>query len=174
PDSVTRLIVTCGAPVLPAFIEGANSPLFYGLGLLHPRLRTAMLPREVLRRQKTQVRVQFGSLIPPKPIERLPIPDATAYLRLRTYALCARTSSNSNTNGTSGTAADQTRTRMKHPHQHQQQARNATTRPRDVASEMDSLVARGDLVEHERFSLVALRAHDAPGVLDEIGRARAT
>ncbi len=174
PDSVTRLIVTCGAPVLPAFIEGANSPLFYGLGLLHPRLRTAMLPREVLRRQKTQVRVQFGSLIPPKPIERLPIPDATAYLRLRTYALCARTSSNSNTNGTSGTSADQTRTRMKHPHQHQQQARNATTRPRDVASEMDSLVARGDLVEHERFSLVALRAHDAPGVLDEIGRARAT
>ncbi len=239
PDSVTRLIVTCGAPVLPAFIEGANSPLFYGLGLLHPRLRTAMLPREVLRRQKTQVRVQFGSLIPPKPIERLPIPEATAYLRLRTYALCARTSSTNSTrsaNSANSRTADQTRpqpqapgltpqhipqqlqqlqaqaqklaqtlTRLKdqstrtltkhqhqhqhqhrhqqqhqhqHQHQHQQQQqhppRNATARPRDVASEMDGLVARGDLVEHERFSLVALRAHDAPGVLDEIGRARAT
>ncbi len=215
PDSVTRLIVTCGAPVLPAFIEGANSPLFYGLGLLDPRLRTAMLPREVLRRQKTQVRVHFGSVIPPKPIERLPIPEATAYLRLRTYALCARTSSTSGTNGANSATADQTRpqapgltpqqipqqlqqlqaqaqrlaqtltrlkdqstrTLTKHQHQRQQQLeppRNATPRPRDVASEMDGLVARGDLVEHERFSLVALRAHDAPGVLDEIGRARAT
>jgi putative hemolysin len=89
-DSITRLIRACNAPVLPAFIEGANSPLFYGLGLLHPRLRTAMLPRELLRRQHSDVRIHFGRVIPPKQFERLEVADATAYLRLRTYALCAR------------------------------------------------------------------------------------
>jgi putative hemolysin len=159
PDSVTRLITACGAPVLPAFIEGANSPLFYGLGLLHPRLRTAMLPREVLRRQRTQVKVHFGSLIPQKQIERLPIAEATAYLRLRTYALCART----------GATPAQT----EQPAAHARPA-IAPRRRQHVASEMARLIAHADLVEHERFSLVATTAREAPGVLDEIGRARAT
>lgn len=35
------------SPVLPAYIFGNNSVLFQLFGLVHPRLRTAMLPREL-------------------------------------------------------------------------------------------------------------------------------
>jgi putative hemolysin len=157
-DSVTRLIRACAAPVLPAFIEGVNSPLFYGLGLLHPRLRTAMLPREVLRRRRSAVRIHFGRLIPPKQFERLDAGDATSYLRLRTYALCARTEAAAAT--ASATPASVTGTPAS--------AAGAT-----AAAEMRHLIARADLVDHDRFSLVVTTAREAPGVLDAVGRARA-
>jgi putative hemolysin len=129
-DSVTRLIRACAAPVLPTFIEGVNSPLFYGLGLLHPSLRTAMLPRELLRRQRSAVRIHFGRVIPPKQFERIDVSTSTAYLRRRTYVLRAR-------------------------------------------GEMRELIARRDLVDHDRFSIVLTTAQESPAVLDEIGRARA-
>lgn len=157
-DSVTRLIHACAAPVLPAFIEGVNSPLFYGLGLLHPRLRTAMLPRELLRRQRSEVRIHFGRVVPLKQFERLEGAEATAYLRLRTYALCARTA-----------AASATPAQTPAPTPTTLESRRSTA----VAAEMRRLIARKDLVEHDRFSIVLTTAWESPAVLDEIGRGRA-
>jgi putative hemolysin len=161
-DSVIRLIRACGAPVLPTFIEGVNSPLFYGLGLLHPSLRTAMLPRELLRRQRSVVRIHFGRVIPPKQFERLEGHEATAYLRLRTYALCARTEAS---------AAEATAAVPATP---APISRFAPTAPsRAAAAEMRDLIAQRDLVDHDRFSIVLTTAQESPAVLDEIGRARA-
>src|SRR5574341_1059081 len=48
--NVARLIRRTGAPVLPVFFEGANSALFQMAGLIHPLLRTAMLPAELLNK----------------------------------------------------------------------------------------------------------------------------
>lgn len=156
-DSVIRLIRACGAPVLPTFIEGVNSPLFYGLGLLHPSLRTAMLPRELLRRQRSAVRIHFGRVIPPKQFERLELKEATAYLRLRTYALCARTEVNA---APAAAAPAATISRSALP-------------SRAAVQEVRDLIARQDLVDHDRFSIVLTTATESPAVLDEIGRARA-
>jgi putative hemolysin len=154
-DSVIRLIRACGAPVLPAFIAGVNSPLFYGLGLLHPSLRTAMLPRELLRRQRSAVRIHFGRVIQPKQFERLEVNEATAYLRLRTYALCARTEA------------------IATPVVPPPTVSRSVSPSRAVAQEMRQLIARADLVDHDRFSIVLTTAQQSPAVLDEIGRARA-
>src|SRR5689334_17619171 len=41
----------CRVPVVPAYVEGANSPLFHVAGLAHPRLRTALLGRELLNKR---------------------------------------------------------------------------------------------------------------------------
>ena len=38
------------APVLPAYIKGANSLLFQCLCMTHPKVKTAMLPREMLNK----------------------------------------------------------------------------------------------------------------------------
>jgi putative hemolysin len=190
--SLTRLIRACAAPVLPAFIEGANSPLFYGLGLLHPRLRTAMLPRELLRRQRSVVRIHFGRVIPLKQFERLEDAEASSYLRLRTYALCARSAA---------AAPSAARTRASAPWATAWQAARAATtgaagahiqavatarsgdasvvglQPANskgaLAAEMRDLIARHDLVDHERFSIILTTARESPAVLDAIGRGRA-
>jgi putative hemolysin len=58
-----RLARSTGACVLPAFIEGRNSSLFYAAGRIHPSLRTALLAREFLKARGSTVRVRFGSAI---------------------------------------------------------------------------------------------------------------
>lgn len=59
--TVSRLALTTGATIVPAFILGENSALFYGAGRLHPRLRTALLGRELLRQRGTTIHVRLGS-----------------------------------------------------------------------------------------------------------------
>jgi putative hemolysin len=56
-----RLARATAARVLPVFIEGQNSRLFYAAGRIHPRLRTALLARELLRASGSTVRVRIGS-----------------------------------------------------------------------------------------------------------------
>jgi hypothetical protein len=59
-STIGRLVVTTGAHVLPAFIDGANTRLFYAAGYLHPALRTALLARELLNKRGTVVTVRLG------------------------------------------------------------------------------------------------------------------
>src|SRR5262249_43232041 len=46
-----RLARANGAGIVPACIEGRNSRLFYLAGLVHPRIRTALLGRELLNKR---------------------------------------------------------------------------------------------------------------------------
>lgn len=90
-QSVARIARRVGCPVLPIFFEGRNSLLFQAAGLIHPRLRTIMLPNEYLRRVNSRVRLRIGSVIPPRRLATF-ADDAslTTYLRVRTYLLGAR------------------------------------------------------------------------------------
>jgi len=179
-DSVTRLIRTCAAPVLPVFVEGVNSAWFYGLGPLHPLLRTAMLPRELLRQQRRDVTIHFGRVIAPKQLERLDIRDATAYLRMRTYAVGARVLQpppppsipSSPMPLESAHASPARRPARTSPSTAPAIASAHTPRTRLVDA-MSALVAQADLVDHDRFSIIATTGDEVPGLLDEIGRARA-
>ena len=47
-DSMARLAAIAGAAVVPVFFDGGNSRLFSAAGRVHPRLRTALLVRELL------------------------------------------------------------------------------------------------------------------------------
>lgn len=82
------LIRQLGVPVLPIYFHGQNSQLFQLLGLLHPRLRTLLLPRELLNKQGGQVRLQIGQPIPPDRLREFPDNrQLAAYLQWRTYLL---------------------------------------------------------------------------------------
>ena len=48
--TVARIARKAGAPVIPLYFHGHNSAMFQLLGLLHPKLRTAMLPRELFQK----------------------------------------------------------------------------------------------------------------------------
>ena len=55
-----RLALQTKAKLIPAWIEGANSPLFQAAGLVHPRLRTALIPREFVSRRGRAVELRIG------------------------------------------------------------------------------------------------------------------
>lgn len=77
-----------GAAVLPLFIAGGNSGTFNMAGLIHPLLRTLMLPRELHKKRGETIRIRCEGLVNPDVFEPLQNSEAlTAYLRRRCYAL---------------------------------------------------------------------------------------
>jgi putative hemolysin len=86
--TVARLILKSGADAVPIFFAGQNSPLFQCLGLIHPLLRTALLPREVLNKRGKTIQVKVGQAIEGEKLQSLGSDDEVMdYLRLRTYML---------------------------------------------------------------------------------------
>lgn len=87
-DTVARLVRQVGCPVLPLFFKGSNGLLFNLLGLIHPRLRTAMLPTELVNKHDQRIDIRIGNPIEFAKLERLESDrDFMDYLRMRTYYL---------------------------------------------------------------------------------------
>jgi putative hemolysin len=90
-DNVARLIQISGASSIPAFFHGTNGPGFQIAGLIHPVLRTALLPRELLNKKGRTIRVSIGRPIAPQCLAQLEtVRRATDYLWQRTHHLQAR------------------------------------------------------------------------------------
>src|SRR4051794_35038526 len=62
---IGRLALATGATVVPAFIRGRNSRLFYAAGNVHPVLRTLLLPRELLKKRGSTIAVHLGTPLSP-------------------------------------------------------------------------------------------------------------
>jgi putative hemolysin len=84
-ESVVRIAALANATLVPMYISGRNSTAFYLSGLVHPRLRTALLGREVLKKRGQVIRVAIGR--PVTAGHGVVSPD---YLRARTYLLRGR------------------------------------------------------------------------------------
>ncbi|HMQ52926.1 MAG TPA: GNAT family N-acyltransferase [Anaerolineae bacterium] len=90
-EHVARLIRRSEATVLPAYFAGSNGLTFQLAGLMHPRLRTALLPRELLSKQHRPVELRFGTPLPPRQWQSFSSDrELIDYLRQRTYALTSR------------------------------------------------------------------------------------
>jgi putative hemolysin len=86
--SMGALIRHCQAPVVPVYIPGHNGPLFQLAGLCHSRLRTALLPRMLLRQRGRTIRLRGGPLIAWSRLAAFKDDGRLIdYLRLRTYLL---------------------------------------------------------------------------------------
>ena len=89
--TVSRLIRSARAQVVPVFFEGNNSRMFHLLGAIHPRLKTALLPRQLLNKFGKTITAHIGKAIPFKKIETIEDNSELAeYLRMRTYLLGGR------------------------------------------------------------------------------------
>jgi len=83
-----QLLKRYQATCLPIHVGGTNSRLFYGAGMIHPRLRTALLPRQLANKQGFELELRFGRAIPAAELRLLQSPKAiTDYLRVSTDAL---------------------------------------------------------------------------------------
>ncbi len=85
--TAARIAQKYKASVSPLFIEGHNRLRFHLVGLLHPLLRTLLLPREMLARQNTTIRLRIGRPIQNDELVDLNRDQANAYLRLNTLLL---------------------------------------------------------------------------------------
>ncbi|MBC8131439.1 MAG: GNAT family N-acetyltransferase, partial [Deltaproteobacteria bacterium] len=151
------------ATVVPVFFEGRNSNLFQLAGLLHPRLRTALLASELLKRRQTTLSVRIGRPIGPDKMSRYP-DDSTliGYLRFKTYALRRRESS-------------------VRPRFHPNEAVNETDAPTAIIppvptgvlyAEVARLPPACRLLKQGDYELLIASAAEIPALLREIGRLR--
>lgn len=155
PAKIGRLTAITGAPVLPVHFEGRNSNLFQLAGLVHPLLRTLLLPRETLKRRSQTVVARIGRIIPASRLAQLRS-DAqrAAYLQARTHLLSGRTESRISRS-------------VMHP--------TATAQPvqaSQLKDEVNRLPPELTLARSGEFSVHFGRAQQIPSVLAEIGRLR--
>jgi putative hemolysin len=91
-ENIAAIARKTRATVVPIFIGGRNSNLFQAAGLIHPRLRTALLLREVVASAGQTIELRVGQPIPPTRLDKFETnAEVIDYLRLKTYILGNRT-----------------------------------------------------------------------------------
>lgn len=161
-ESIARMIRRGRAAALPVFVEGRNSALFQMMGLVHPRLRTALLPRELYRRKGTCLRFRVGSTVPFAKLDAIEGDrEMIDYLQLRTYILKGRTPDGGDAAARQiGLPADRM-TPVAEP-----------LYPETLARDILLLPPECQLLETDDYAVYAVRADQIPNVLHEIGRLR--
>ena len=90
-ESIAALARKTGATVVPMHFCGRNPALFQLAGLVHPRLRTVLLPRMTARQRRRTITAFIGKAISPGEIARVESDkELTQLFRLRSYALEGR------------------------------------------------------------------------------------
>jgi len=171
-----RLVRRASVPVLPVFFAGRNSSLFQVVGLIHPRLRTVLLPSELLRHRGTVVQVRIGGPIAPARLASFDDPaDLAAYLRARTGLLRARCSPQGGAvRGPSEQAGRVRRARVNggsvaaSGHEEIAPAVSPDTLERSIAA----VPAAQLLLLSGPHVVLYTRGEEQPGILREIGRLR--
>jgi putative hemolysin len=162
--SIAALARRAGAPAVPVFIPGRNGALFQTAGVVHPLLRTALLPRAFMAAAGTTIELRVGTPIPAARLAELASDErAIGYLRDRTEILAERTP----VGRARGLTAVQPR-------------RTPPAAPPIVpavdkdllAAEVAALPHEARLVTADDLAVYVSRAARIPNVLREIGRLR--
>ena len=154
-ETLAGLVQMTGATVVPVHFSGRNSLPFNVAGLIHPMLRTALLPRELLKK-KGEIKVHIGRPISGAYLSSLENrKHMTDYIRMRCYLLKDR--------------------------QYKERVVVGHGREADIIPEVDRVLLQNDidnlpvcnhLHSYKDFEVFYARAEDIPNVLTEIGRLR--
>ena len=68
-----RLASSAQAPILPIYIDGRNSALFYGASMLYKPLATMLLVQEMFKQQRKNITMRIGEQIPFDSYGQLPL-----------------------------------------------------------------------------------------------------
>jgi putative hemolysin len=158
--TVGRLVLLSGAPVVPLFIHGRNSNIFQVAGMVHPLLRTLMLPRELLRHGGSNMQISIGKPVFFNRLKRLGSEkEITAYLRLCTCTL--------------GEAQHRPETRLVRDNKAKPDLQIIRQTPEELQkSEIKYLPESQLLIKTGCMEVYYAKAAQIPWVLQEIGRLR--
>ena len=152
---IARMVKRCDATVVPVYFHGKNGLKFNLAGLVHPTLRTLMLPSELLNKRGKTIRLTVGAPVPPGTLEKLDSAEAaTEYLRMRCYDL---------------------KTTHKEPVISEESELAPIAPPEDQATILAELAAQPSeniLLKESGYTLYLLRQENAPTVIKEMGRIR--
>ncbi|KJR41934.1 hemolysin [Candidatus Magnetoovum chiemensis] len=171
-DTIARLIRKTGASVVPVYFKGVNNVFFQLFGMLHPRLRTLMLPRQLLNKSDKKLNVCVGKQIPSDKLTKFTLDkDMIDYLRLKTYILENRFKDDKEKNNL-------IKKLYRHKLRNNDNLRN-NVEPiiESVNNEVMSIEIKG-LPEHQclltskDYMVMYAKASQIPNVLREIGRLR--
>lgn len=158
-DTVARLVKLSGAPVLPVYFHGANSAMFQLLGMVHPFLRTMMLPHQLMNKQEKTIEVRVGNLIPFRRLKKFDnYREMTEFLRTRTYLL------------KHGTDNHKKVKKVAPSEQHQPVL--PPVKPQLLAQEINALAPEQRLLSNGECTVYYARSRQIPNLLQEIGRLR--
>ncbi len=162
-SNVAGLARRTGATVVPMYFSGANGAVFQMAGLLHPRLRSALLAREMMAKRDRVCDVHIGTPIRPEMLAEFATDeDAIEFLRLRTYALAGRE------------PRRRRRTRQRRHHRVAQALAPIAPpiAPEVLAAEVAAFPEEALLSASRELSAYCVRAEHMPHLMTELGRLR--
>jgi hypothetical protein len=146
-----RISYALRMPRAAGLFRGSNGLGFQLIGALHPRLRTADLPRQTLNKRGQNIEVRVGRPVAAKAVKSFASErEATEYLRFRTFLLAGR-----------GDAPPVPKKRLR--------PLAPATLAELIAAETGCLAP---VCENEDFAVYLARADEIPNTLREIGRLR--
>ena len=90
-ETIAAIALKTKATIVPMFFAGRNPALFQIAGMVHPRLRTAMLASMTSKKSNSSIEARVGTPITPAEAAKFASPEELIkYARLRTYALEGR------------------------------------------------------------------------------------
>ena len=162
--TVAWIVRKSRAPVLPMFFEGANSAFFQAASLVHPALRMALLPRELLNKRNRRISLRVGTVLPFKTLDTFDTDEKLmTYLRMRTYAL---------RDEPPGRPGPGKAIPFKKPAQSTLQIIAPGGQLRVLENDVDRLPAEQLLLRMGEYQVFYAGAHQMPNLLAEIGRLR--
>lgn len=160
-ENLASIIMKTNATVVPVYFDGRNSDIFQLAGLVHPILRTLMLPSEMLKGRGSEIEIRIGNPISARRLKHFGSPrEIMDFLRLRTYILKSRELADK-------TIFNRDR-RRSHSGRKIVEAQPVAKLEADIAGlDQDNV-----LIDHDPFIVYAAKADRIPNILLELGRLR--
>ena len=163
-ENVAKIIRKSKATIVPIHISGENSLFFQLVGLIHSKLRTLLLPRELINKKRKEIEVRIGK---PIPFERLPTElsnqDLVKYFRFRSGLL----------NKSENFHEERKISKIKAVLPSKRKRRIAPHEgTRLLSQEVEQLPEEQVLLKTSSNSVYIATADQAPHLLNEIGRLR--
>lgn len=153
--------------ILPVFIPGRASLLFHLAGKIHPRLRTLLLPREMLKLKHKSITLHIGHAIQTKALHERFASDADAlrWLRFKTFLIAGRNDAPSKFTERMRMLTLDTGTRVEDP-------LVEAISPDLIEKELAALDPSSKLLTNDTFDVYIARGNEIPITMIEIGRLR--
>ncbi len=160
--NIAGIIRRTNAYAVPIYFHGHNGIMFQLLGLIHPRLRTLMLGRELYNKMHCDIELEIGNPIAPSRLKKFSSDeDISSYLRLRTFILRYR----ANAPWVKNTERKKWTLDKKEPI-------IKKIKKSSILSEISNLKENNILVTNDKNTVYFATADIIPNTLEEIGRLR--
>lgn len=163
---IAKIAMKTKAKVLPVHIHGRNTIFFNMMGLIHPRFRTMLLPRQIINKKGSTIQLTMGKPIPWRKLTDLASPkEMVEFLRLSTYLIKHRNDKKSKWSPIKF---------QRKPKHKPQEPIVAPVPKMHLLREIEALPESNQLVIQKEFHVYITTADQSPSIMREIGRLRET